>query len=155
MSSFLQHRQHCGLAAKVFQSASPRLSNLIGRRVLKDRGGWRHDCLLCLVLFVVGCMPRVSRSEYFFVQVHLRCFGSVVSVTICLLLYLDTVGFANYRYVFVVRCIYPSQPIEKYFRSWRRRRLSSFFGSGAVWEFCISSVRGDAGGYVLFPVWWT
>jgi hypothetical protein len=125
--------------------------------------------------------------------VHFWCFGSVVSVTICLLLYLDTLGFANYRCVFVVRFIYPSQPIETYFRSWRRRRLSSFFWfrcclgnlhllrlwrrrrlcpfSGllylessckgrwflvgifsCVWEICISSVRGDPGGYVLFWV---
>ena len=110
-------------------------------------------CFVWSFLWLVVCLGYLV--QIFFVQVHLRCFGSVVSVTVCLLLYLDTVGFAYYRYVFVVRCSYPSQPIEKYFRSWRRRRLSSFFGSGAVWEFCISSVRGDAGGYVLFPVWWT
>jgi hypothetical protein len=138
----------------VFPSASPRLSNLIGRRVLKDGGGWRHDCLLGLVLLVVGCMPRVSRSEYFFVLVHLRCFDSVFSVTACLILYLDTVGFAYYRYVFVVRYSCLSKPLEKYFRSWQRRRLSYFFSSGADWEFCVSSDRGDAGGYFLFPVWW-
>ena len=56
-------------------------------------------------------------------------------------------------YVFVFKFIYPCEPIEKYFRSWRRRRLSSFFCFDAVLKICVSSVRGDAGGYVLFPVW--
>ena len=101
-----------------------------------------------------GCLPPVSRSEYFFILVHLRCFDGVFSVTACLILYVDTVGFAYYRYVFVVRYSCLSKPLEKYFRSWQRRRLSYFFSSGAVWEFCVSSDRGDAGGYFLFPVWW-
>ena len=56
-------------------------------------------------------------------------------------------------YVFVFKFIYPCEPIEKYFRSRRRRRLSSFFCFDAVLKICVSSVRGDAGGYVLFPVW--
>ena len=49
-------------------------------------------------------------------------------VTICLLLYLDTVGFANYRSVFVFKFIYRCEPLKNI------------------------SVRGDTGGYLLFSV---
>ena len=88
-------------------------------------------CFVWSFLWLVVCLGYLVRSICF-VLVHLWCFDSVFSVTAYLLLYLDTVGFAYYRYVFVVRCSYPSQAIDKYFRSWRRRRLSSFFSFDAV-----------------------
>ena len=99
------------------------------------------------------CLRYLVRNIFSFSCI----FGALMvffSVTACLILYVDTVGFAYYRYVFVVRYSCLSKPLEKYFRSWQRRRLSYFFSSGAVWEFCVSSDRGDAGGYFLFPVWW-
>ena len=77
--------------------------------------------------------------EYLFVNGHLRWIGSFCWLPYASSCNLAFYFFAIYRYVFVFNFIYRCETLEKYFRSWRRRRLSFFFSFNAllkmIWIF--------------------